>query len=69
MTTLAFVLLSLGVFTFSHAYYRDKARHTDQLDRIGRSYGVERWNGESNAEYANRIRTRIAIGKGITWRN
>lgn len=69
MTGLAIFLLALGTFVFSRGFYRSREQHTEQLNRIGHSYGIERWLDETNREYADRIRTRIAIGKGITWRN
>lgn len=69
VTTLYLFILCVWAGCATAHAFRAHHRHTEHLDRIGRTYGVGRWPQEGNDQYADRIRTRIVIGNGVTWRN
>lgn len=47
--------------------WRNLRGYTKDLDRAGRTFGVERWDGEPNYHYERRIRDRIIARQEQPW--
>lgn len=67
METFAVVML-LGIAFCVSMAAREHRAYTALLNRTGCEYGVIRWEGEPNRHYADRIRERIAVNGGKSWR-
>lgn len=54
---------------FMLSFWRRNVERTRELDRIGKVYGVGRWEDEPNDHYQERIHDRIDItgGKRNPW--
>lgn len=63
------VLLVLLAFACFLSAWRGLNERTNTLNAMGERYGMKRWEGESNDDFADRIRARLDItgGKGKRW--
>lgn len=67
------LIIGVTCITFSVLYvissWRLNVERTRELDRIGKVYGVGRWEDEPNDHYQERIYDRISItgGKRNPW--
>jgi hypothetical protein len=62
--TLAIVAFGIAGLVSAWRARRSRSAH---LDSFGRAWNVQRWEGESEEHYLNRIRDRIMITGGRTW--
>lgn len=60
---IVYIFLGAGLMLGAICVAEARAISRD-LDRVGRSFGVLRWEGESSKNYADRIKNRIAITGG-----
>lgn len=65
--TAAAVVVILAAFCALMAWRSHRA-DTLAIDTIGNRHGVRRWEGEDNDHYMDRIKDRILITGGKSWR-
>lgn len=62
LTVLAVLTVFVGACQLPLLRYRRR-----RLNGIGKAFGMQRWPGESNRQFADRIRARQQAGGGRRW--